>query len=143
MIQLTKKIILRLFLLFLLIVGVSMAAYVYDLKTRFPDLDLSRSRVGIASWYSETDDHINEHTANGEKFDEDAMTCATWDYPFGEKLLVINTLNGKWVVCRVNDRGPGKRLRREIDLTKAAFKKISHLKKGLIYVTIIPTAKKR
>ncbi len=117
--------------------------YTMNLHARFPNMDLGRTRIGISSWYSKTDKHINHRTANNEKFNDQAMTCASWHYPFGEKLLVINALNGKWVVCRVNDRGPGKRLRREIDLTKAAFQTISHFKKGLIPVTVIPIEKKK
>lgn len=133
---------------FLLLIGIgwitySVWDYANDLHTRFPDMDFKRSRLGIASWYSETDHNINSHTASGERFNDQEPTCATWDYPFHEKLLVINTLNGKWAVCRVNDRGPGKRLRRSIDLTKATFKKIASLNRGLIYVAIIPTAKKQ
>lgn len=124
------------------ITGLLLWNYANDLHTRFPDIDLSRSRLGIASWYSETDRNIHERTASGEKFDDQEITCASWDYPFGEKLLVINTLNGKWVVCRVNDRGPNRRLRRQIDLTKAAFKRISSPSRGLICVAVIPTVKK-
>ncbi len=116
--------------------------YISDLQSRFPDMDYSRSRLGIASWYSETDRNINEWTASGEKFNDRDSTCASWDFPFGEKLLVINTLNGKWVVCRVNDRGPSKRLRREIDLTKAAFKKIASTDRGLTIVAVLPVKKK-
>jgi rare lipoprotein A len=116
--------------------------YVSELRSRFPNLDTKRSRIGIASWYSESDKRINERTASGEPFSEKAMTCASWDYPFGEKLLIINPLNGEWVVCRVNDRGPNRRLHRAIDLTKATFRKISSLKWGLIHVFIIPTAKR-
>lgn len=115
--------------------------YTNDLKARFPDMDTSRVRFGIASWYSETDPAINERTANNEKFDDGADTCATWHFPFHEKLLVINGFNGKWVVCRVNDRGPAKRLKREIDLTKAAYRKIWTPKRGLIPVTVIPIEK--
>ncbi len=115
--------------------------YTMDLHARFPNMDFSRTRWGVASWYSERDKFINKRTANNEKFDDDAMTCASWNYPFGEKLLVINALNGKWVVCRVNDRGPGKRLKREIDLTKAAFNRISFFKRGLLYVSVIPINK--
>lgn len=116
--------------------------YFNDLHQRFPDLDLARAGLGLASWYSESDPHINDRTANNEMFDDQALTCASWDYDFGEKLLVINALNGKSVVCRVNDRGPGKRLRRKIDLTKAAFKKIANPKRGLIPVTVFPVRKK-
>lgn len=127
------------FILFLLLnLGVAVWVLVHDLKTRFPNLDFSLSRFGVASWYSETDKHINEKTANGEVFDDNAMTCASWYHDFGERLLVINFLNGKWVVCRVNDRGPNKRLNREIDLTKAAFKRISNPRRGLVYVTVTP-----
>ena len=132
-------------LLFLLFVaaGLLIWNYVDGLCSRFPEMDLSRSRLGIASWYSEKDRNINERTANGEIFNDRDFTCASWDFPFGEKLLVINTLNGKSVVCRVNDRGPGKRLRREIDLTKAAFKKIASIDSGLIVTAVIPTTKKK
>lgn len=115
--------------------------YIDALHHRFPDVDFSRAGLGLASWYSESDPHINDRTANNEMFDDQALTCASWDYDFGEKLLVINALNGKGVVCRVNDRGPGKRLRRKIDLTKAAFKKIANPKRGLIPVTIFPVRK--
>jgi len=115
----------------------------YDLKTRFPHLDLSRSRVGVASWYSKSDKGVKPGTANGEEFNDKKMTCASWDYPFGERLVVINVLTGKWVACRVNDRGPNKRLYRKLDLTRAAFSRIANPKRGLIYVTVIPAEKKR
>lgn len=92
------------------------------------------SRTGIASWYSETDPFINKHTANGEVFDDSKMTCASWDYAFGTLLEVTNVRNGKSVVCRVNDRGPAKRLNRMVDLSKAAFIKIENPRKGLTRV---------
>lgn len=109
-----------------------------DLQRRFPDMDFSKAKFGTASWYSENDKHIEEVTANGEEFDDRAMTCATMNYPFDKKLLVLNPLNGKFVVCRVNDRGPHKRLGRGIDLTRAAFKRIGNLKHGLVQVMIVP-----
>ena len=105
-------------------------------------MDFSQAQFGIASWYSKTDKNINEMTANGEKFNDRKITCASWDYPFGQKLVVINTLNGRWTVCRVNDRGPGKRLGRKIDLTRTAFRRISNPDLGLIYASIIPVNKK-
>ena len=137
-----RKLIKRLFwiilLVFLLDIGISVGILMRDLKIRFPNLDFSQARFGIASWYSKTDKHINERTANNEKFDDRRSTCASWDYPFGTRLVVINATNGKWVLCRVNDRGPAKHLGRKVDLTKAAFKKIENLKRGLIYVAFLP-----
>ncbi len=91
---------------------------------------------GIASWYSKTDPFINRHTANGEVFDDRKLTCASWHHPFGTRLKVTNLQNGKSVVCRVNDRGPNKRLHRAIDLTIGAFKKIASPNRGLIRVSI-------
>jgi len=43
----------------------------------------------------------------------------------------------------VNDRGPRKQLGRKIDLSKAAFKKIADLRRGVIKVTLQPAALKR
>ena len=94
------------------------------------------TRTGIASWYSETDANINIHTANGEVFDDTQMTCASWDFAFGTLLEVTNVANNKTVVCRVNDRGPSKRLRRLVDLSKGAFKKIGNPRKGLLLVKL-------
>ena len=93
---------------------------------------------GTASWYSETDPFINKHTANGEVFDDSKLTCASWHFPFGTYLEVQNLSTGKSVVCRVNDRGPSKRLHRLIDLTKTAFGRIAELKRGLIKVSVRP-----
>jgi rare lipoprotein A len=133
------------FIVFILLVNIVISVWIlaHDLKTRFPRLDFSRASVGVASWYSKKDKKINPRTANGEKFNDRKMTCASWDYPFGEKLVVINTLTGKWVVCRVNDRGPNKRLYRKVDLTRAAFRRIANPKIGLIYAAIIPADKQK
>lgn len=97
---------------------------------------------GIGSWYSESDPSINLHTANGEIFDDSKLTCASWHYQFGTYLKVTNLANQKSVVCRVNDRGPSKRLGRLIDLTKTAFHQIADLKKGLIRVSVSPVTRK-
>lgn len=95
-------------------------------------------RFGTASWYSESDPGIRKHTANGEIFDESRLACASWDYKFGTRLRVTNLANGKSVICIVNDRGPARRLRRIIDLTKAAYRRIAPLKTGLIRVRVVP-----
>lgn len=142
MFRLRKRTFLFVLLFLLFNLGVAIWLYLFDLKTRFPNLDLHQARFGVASWYSETDKNIQKHTANGEVFNDQDLTCASWLHPFNERLLVINLLNGKWVVCRVNDRGPNKRLNREIDLTKAAFSRISRLKHGLLYVAVTPVEPK-
>jgi rare lipoprotein A len=107
-------------------------------KWKIPLKRKSQSRTGTASWYSHKDAGINRHTANGEVFDDRKMTCASWDYAFGTQLRVTNLSTGKSVVCRVNDRGPHKRLERLIDLSRSAFKKIGNTKRGLIRVSVKP-----
>ncbi len=94
---------------------------------------------GRASWYSRESPGINERTANNEKFDDQAMTCALWSVRFNQKVKVTNLKNGKSVIVRVNDRGPARRFVRQgrvIDLTKAAFDRIASLKQGLISVRV-------
>lgn len=131
----------RLFLIGIMVLAVAFWTYVHDLKERFPNIAFKKTRFGIASWYSRMDRNINEHTASGEAFNDQDATCASWNYAFQKKLVVINMMNGKWAVCRVNDRGPAKRLHRAIDLSKAVFQKLANLKRGLIFVAIIPTTK--
>ena len=97
-----------------------------------------KTSYGIASWYSQTDPGINIHTANGEVFNDSKLTCASWHYAFGTLLKIENEKNGKSIICRVNDRGPAKRLNRAVDLTKEAFRRIAFLHQGLIRVSVTP-----
>ena len=65
---------------------------------------------GPASIY--TDGFNGQPTANGEIFDETAMTAAHPSLPLPSLVQVINESNSREVVVRVNDRGPfdGKRI---------------------------------
>ena len=95
--------------------------------------------IGQASWYSRQSPGINSHTANNEIFDDTELTCAIWNVPFHKRIRVTNLDNGKSIVVRVNDRGPHPRFVRRgrvIDLTKAAFRRISDLNNGLIRVSL-------
>jgi rare lipoprotein A len=61
-------------------------------------------QIGKASWYGP---HFNGHkTANGEKYDQEALTCAHRTLPMGSWIRVTNLHNQKTVFLRVNDRGP-------------------------------------
>jgi rare lipoprotein A len=73
--------------------------------------------IGRASWYG-PGFHGNR-TASGEIYDQWSLTAAHRTLPFGTRLRVTNTANGRSVVVRINDRGPfipG----RDIDLSRAA-----------------------
>lgn len=95
---------------------------------------LYAEEIGIASYY--TIKSSGKITANGETYNEQAMTCASMDYPFNTLLKVTNIKNNKSIICRVNDKGGFKKYGRIIDLTPLAFSKLSDLKKGLIKVKI-------
>lgn len=74
--------------------------------------------------------------ANGEPFNENAMTCASRDYPLGSILRITNKANGKTVHAKVTDR-IGRRFKgKRIDLAKGVFIKLSPLSKGVIFVDI-------
>lgn len=99
------------------------------------------SHGAVASWYGE--EHRGRLMANGERFDPDRMTCASWFYPLGTKLKVQWdgwSQGDRWVIVTVTDRGPHRRLVRQgrtIDLSRAAFDRIGRLELGLIPVRIV------
>lgn len=84
---------------------------------------------GTASWYGPG--FHGRLTANGEIFDENALTAAHKQLPFNTYLKVTNRLNGKSVVVRINDRGPyiGQR---SLDLSKAAAHCLGSTNSGVI-----------
>jgi rare lipoprotein A len=72
-------------------------------------------------------------TANGERFNKHAMTCAHRTYPFGTRLRV--TFHGRSAVCRVNDRGPFI-IGRDIDLSEGVARAIGFTLAGVGNVSI-------
>jgi rare lipoprotein A len=77
----------------------------------------SAAQSGIASVYSTKDQ--GSRTASGIRLSDSAMTAAHRSLPFGSKVRVTNSKNGKSVVVTITDRGPFVR-GRIIDLTPAA-----------------------
>lgn len=86
-----------------------------------------------ASWYGPK--FHGRMTANGEIYDQMALTAAHKSLKFGTLLKVTNTKNGRSVIVRINDRGPyieG----RDLDLSKGAAIELGLLKKGVARVKI-------
>jgi rare lipoprotein A len=69
---------------------------------------------GVASFYG---NESGSQTASGQRFNQNAMTCAHRSLPFGTKLRVSH--GGRSVVVTVNDRGPFVR-GRVLDLSTGA-----------------------
>jgi len=86
---------------------------------------------GVASWYGPG--FQGRRTANGEIFNTYDYTAAHKYLPFGSEIKVTNQLNGKYVIVRINDRGPyaGGRI---IDLSYAAKQELGM--GGLTTVTL-------
>ena len=61
-------------------------------------------QVGNASWYGKQ--FHGRTTASGEDFDMFEFTAAHRTLPLGTFVKVTNLKNGKWIIVRVNDRGP-------------------------------------
>ena len=88
---------------------------------------------GQASWYGAR--HQGKRTASGERFDQNALTGAHRQLPFGTRVQVTNLDNGRSVVVRINDRGPfGKG--RIIDLSRRAAEQLDMLRQGVAPVRI-------
>ncbi len=83
--------------------------------------------TGIASYYGRR--FHGRRTANGERFDMNAMTAAHKTLPFGTRVRVTNPRNGRSVTVRINDRGPFIR-GRTIDLSRAAAERIGMVASG-------------
>lgn len=91
------------------------------------------SQTGTASWYGKK---FHGHlTSNGEIYDMYAMSAAHKNLPLPTYLKVVNNSNGKFVIVRVNDRGPFHQ-NRIIDLSYSAAYKLDMLKTGTANVTI-------
>lgn len=79
--------------------------------------------------------------ANRKVLNDKALSCASWDYPFGTRLKVTR-LDRKdlQVIVKVTDRGPSKRLYkggRRLDLSLAAAKSLGMVKQGLARVEVM------
>lgn len=107
----------------------------YKIKGRWytPKEELGYDRKGRASWYGP-----NFHgrlTANGEIYDQYALTAAHPTFPLPSYARVTNLANGRSVIVRVNDRGPY-HPGRVIDLSARASELLDYQQKGVADVRV-------
>ena len=91
------------------------------------------SEVGLASWY--TAPYKGRKAANGEVFDDNALTAAHRTLPMGSLIVVTNLKTGQSSAMRISDRGPFV-ADRMIDLTPASAKAIGVYQAGLARVRL-------
>lgn len=91
------------------------------------------SEEGLASWYGPP--YNKRRGANGEIYDQNALTAAHRTLPLNSLIEVTNVATGQSVVIRVTDRGPFVPDRR-LDLSLASAKAIGVWRPGVARVRI-------
>ncbi len=94
-------------------------------------VDIGHSFKGFASYYHAK--FLGRKTASGEVFTKGEFTCAHKTLPFGTLIEVENTKTGRWVIVRVNDRGPFSK-GRVLDLSIDAAKHLGIIERGIAHV---------
>jgi len=95
---------------------------------------------GTASYYA--DKFNGRKTANGEIYDGTKYTAACNVLPLGTWIRVTNSRNKKSVIVKVNDR-LHPRMKRVVDLSRAAAEKLGYIGRGLTQVKVEVLGKKR
>nr|WP_319421704.1 septal ring lytic transglycosylase RlpA family protein [Pleurocapsa sp. FMAR1] len=88
---------------------------------------------GNASWYGPGFD--GNMTANGETYDQNALTAAHPTLAFGTRVKVTNLNNDRSVIVKINDRGPYAE-GRVIDLSAAAAQSLDMIHSGVAPVEV-------
>ncbi len=93
--------------------------------------------IGRASWYGKP--FHGRATASGEPYDMFQFTAAHRELPIGTWVKVTNLRNGKWLMVRINDRGPVPESR-IIDLSygAAAMLEFRHTGVERVQLDIVP-----
>jgi len=91
------------------------------------------TQVGSASWYGKA--FHGRQTANGDTYDMFQFTAASRTLKLGTLAKVTNLRNGKWVIVKVNDRGPyvGNRI---MDVSYGAAQMLNFRARGVERVKI-------
>ena len=107
--------------------------YVIAGQVYTPDENYRYNESGMASWYGPG--FHGKRTANGEAYDQHAMTAAHRTLPMPSVVRVTNLSNGNTVILRVNDRGPFAH-NRIIDVSRAAAERLDMVRSGVASVRV-------
>lgn len=113
---------------FLLLLATCITAQDSDKK---PSKKVTKTLYGTASFYGNK--FNGRKTASGQIFSQEKFTCACNVLPLGTWIKITNLRNGKSVMVRVNDR-LHPRMKRLVDLTRAAAQKLGFVSSGVTRV---------
>jgi len=102
-------------------------------KWYYPAENYNYVEEGIASWYGQ--DFQGKRTANGERYDMNAVTAAHPTLPLPSMVHVTNLDNGRQLDVRVNDRGPFHSTR-IIDMSRRAAQLLGFYDVGTAHVRV-------
>jgi rare lipoprotein A len=88
---------------------------------------------GLASWYGGM--FNGQKMANGDMYDQNAMTACHKTLPFGTWVKVVNLRNGRSVIVRITDRG-ALAAGRVMDLSYGAAQKLAMTNAGIAPVVL-------
>jgi rare lipoprotein A len=91
------------------------------------------SEEGLATWYSAP--YKGRKAANGQVFDDEALTAAHRTLPMGSLVVVTNLKTGQSSPMRITDRGPFVE-GRILDMTKASARATGVYSAGLVNVRV-------
>ncbi len=116
--------------LFIPVLTLALAA---QTPTKAKDKAQKPYQIGKASWYGKA--FNGRTTASGEPYNMFEFTAAHRELPLGTWVKVTNMRNGRWVIVRINDRGPVPE-NRVIDLSYGAAQMLDASENGLVKVKI-------
>ena len=99
----------------------------------YPTVDYGYNKTGIASWYGPG--FHGKRTANGETYDQNALTAAHKTLPMPSIVQVTNLENGRSIKVTVNDRGPYA-FGRIIDMSRRGAQLLGFHRKGTARVRV-------
>lgn len=103
-------------------------------KRYVPQQHYSYDEIGLASWYGPGFHGLQK--AQGEIYDQHAMTAAHKTLPLPTIVKVTNLTNGRSIVVLVDDRGPFGYKKRIIDLSVSAAKELGIHARGVEKVRV-------
>jgi len=99
----------------------------------YPATDYTYTETGIASWYGPG--FHGRATANGETYDQNALTAAHRTLPMPSMVRVTNLENGRQLALKVNDRGPFA-YNRIVDVSRRAAQLLGFEQQGTARVRV-------
>ncbi|MCH2037207.1 MAG: septal ring lytic transglycosylase RlpA family protein [Rickettsiales bacterium] len=107
--------------------------YKIDGKWYYPEEDTDYDEIGVSSWYGPN--FHGKVTANGDIFNQYALTAAHRTLPIPSYVKVTNLENDKTLILLVNDRGPYAD-NRILDVSKKAARLLGFKEQGLAKVRV-------